>query len=327
MARFYMTFDNSTNATLEGTGTANCFDRLAYPTSPSNPGPGLRTALLNARTALSAQFYAQIAANNQDGSLGIVVPTNGYTISGGNITNSALATAGLYTNTEAVYNSDLRDRPQPPIIVSNSVGIDQPPLSRPADPWTIAESYYTACDTAFQNAMSPVLGYQSQDAGGVYGRINSTTSPVYSKSLLLQSLWHDQEMTYFAWDDYTPGRPTSIAVNVSTTLVIVTGINNYEFSMDRNASITVSFAGRIFKGATPYSVSGSQTFAAGTTQAQIAHNLTGVQVGDTWDQFDVTAYYTLTNQGVYPTALGSGAITVSGRNQSLTNQSGTVNSV
>jgi len=97
--------------------------------------------------------------------------------------------------------------------------------------------------------------------------------------------------------------------------------------MDRNASITVSFAGRIFKGATPYSVSGSQTFAAGTTQAQIAHNLTGVQVGDTWDQFDVTAYYTLTNQGVYPTALGSGAITVSGRNQSLTNQSGTVNSV
>jgi hypothetical protein len=134
-------------------------------------------------------------------------------------------------------------------------------------------------------------------------------------------------MTYFAWDDYTPGRPTSIEVNVSTTLVIVTGINNYEFSMDRNASITVSFSGRIFKGATPYSVSGSQTFPAGTTQAQIAHNLAGVQVGDTWDQFAVTAYYTLTNQGVYPTAFGSGAITVSGRNQSLTNQSGTVNSV
>ena len=313
MARFYITFDNSTNATLEGTGSGYCFDRLAYPTSPSNPGPGLRTALLNARTALSGQIYTTITSVNQNGTLGVCVPTDGYTTAGGTISYT-----NLYTNTEAVYNSDLRDRPQPPITVSNSTAVS------PTDPWSVAESYYTACNTAFQNAMSPVLGYQSQDAGGVYGRINSTTSPVYDKSLLLQSLWHDQEMTYFAWDDYTPGRPTSIAVNVSTSLVTVTGINNYEFSMDRNASITVSFSGRIFKGATPYSVSGSQTFSAGTAQAQIAHNLTGVQNGDTWDQFDVQAYYTLTNQGVYPTALGSGAITVVGRNQSLSNQSGVV---
>jgi hypothetical protein len=314
MARFYITFDNSTNTTLEGFGTGFCFNRLAYPTSPSNPGPGLRTALLNARAALSTQFYAQIADANKNGTLGITVPTDGYTVSGGSIQGS-----NLYTNTEAVFNSDLRDRPQPPITVANSTAVS------PADPWTIAESYYTDCNTAFQNAMSPVLGLQSQDPGGVYGRINSTTSPVYSKSLLLQSLWHDQEMNYFAWDDYTPGRPTSIAVNVSTTLVIVTGINNYEFSMDRNASITVSFAGRIFKGSTPYFVSGSQTFAAGTAQAQIPHNLAGVQIGDTWDQFDVIAYYTLTDQGVYPTAFGSGSITVSGRNQSLINQSGAVN--
>ena len=321
MARFYMTFDNSTNATLEGTGTANCFDRLPYPTSPSNPGPGLRTALLNARTALSAQFYAQIATANQNGTLGIVVPSDGMLISGANLSNDpSVAPAGLYTNTEAVYNSDLRDRPQPPITVSNS------PNNAPVTPdaWTVPLSYYTDCTTAFQNAMSPVLGLNSQDPGGVYGRLNSTTSPVYSKALLLQSLWHDNGMTYFAWDDYTPGRPTSIAVNVSTTDVIVTALNNYEFKMDRNASIYVSYAGRIIKGGTPYSVSGNTTLVAGSSQAFMPHGITGLTLADSWDQMDVIAYYTLTNQGVYPTAFGSGSITVSGRNQTLTNQSGSI---
>jgi len=314
MARFYVTFDNSSNATLDGTSTTYSFDRLAYPSSP-NPGPGLKTALINARAALSTQFYGQIADANKDGTLGITVPTDGYTVSSGNLSGT-----NLYTNTEAVYNSDLRDRPQPPITVSNSTAVS------PADAWTIAESYYTDCNTAFQNAMSAVLGLQSQPAGGIYGRLNSTTSPVADKDRTLRALWHDQGMTYFAWDDYTPGRPTSIAVNVSTTNVIVTGINNYEFSMDRHASIYVSYAGRIIKGGTPYSVSGNTTVSAGGTQAAMAHGITGLTpTTDTWDQMDIIAYYTLTNQGVYPTAFGSGSITVSGRNQTLTNQSGAIN--
>lgn len=312
MARFYATFDNSANATLDGTGSGFCFDQLTF-----TNGASLKTALVNARSDLSTQFYAAIDAANRNGNLGVTVPTDGYTVSGGNLSSSQ-----LYTNTEAVYNSDTRDRPAPPITVSNSTAIS------PADSWSIAQSYYTACNTAFQNAMAGIGGFQSQPAGGVYGRINSTTSPVSSATNTLNSLWHDSDMTYFAWDDYTPGRPTSIAVNVSTTLIIVTGINNYEFSMDRHATIFVSYAGRIIKGGVPQSVSGSQTFSAGTTQAQIAHGVTGLTAGtDTWDQMDIIAYYTLTNQGVYPVALGSGSITVSGRNQTLTNQSGTINAV
>lgn len=315
MARFYATFDNSENATLNGTSSTYSFNRLTF-----TNGSTLKTALLNARAALSTQFYAQIDAANKNGNLGITVPTDGFTISGGNISNSALATAGLYTNTEAVYNADLRDRPAPPITVSNSSGVS------PADPWTIAESYYTDCDTAFKNAMNGIGGLQSQPSGGVYARM----AEVYSRALTLESLWHDNDMTYFAWDDYTPGRPTSIAVNVSTTDVIVTGLNNYEFSMDRHASIYVSYAGRIIKNTVSppviTSVSGSTTIAIGGTQASMAHGVAGLTATtDTWDQMDIIAYYTLTNQGVYPVALGSGAITVSGRNQTLTNQSGAIN--
>lgn len=309
MARFYATFDNSANLTLEGTGSGFCFDRLTF-----TNGSALKTALLTARSDLSAQFYAQINNANKNGSLGVVVPSNGYTISGGNLSSTE-----LYTNTEAVYNSDTRDRPAPPITTGNSTAIV------PADPWTVAESYYNACNTAFQNAMAGIGGLQSQPVGGVYGRINSTTSPVSNATNALNSLWHDTGMTYFAWDDYTPGRPTSIAVNVSTTQVIVTGINNYEFSMDRHAKIFVSYVGNI-NGQGAGNINNFVEFAAGSTQATFNHGIT-CQAGDPWNQLDVIVYYQLQNQGVYPVALGSGAITVNGRDQTLTNQSGTVNNV
>lgn len=308
MARFYATFDNSTNATLEGTSSTYSFDRLTF-----TSGAALKSALLSARATLSSQFYAQINAANQNGNNGVVVPTDGYTIGGGNLSGT-----NLYTNTQAVYNSDLRDRPNPPITVSNSTAVS------PADSWTIAQTDYTACNTAFLNAMAGIGGLQSQPAGGVYARLNS----VNSRTMTLESLWHDNDMTYFAWDDYTPGKPTSIAVNVSTANVIVTGLSNYEFSMDRHASIYVSYAGRIIKGGVPQSVSGNTTVSAGGSSANMAHGVTGLTAGvDTWDQMDIIAYYTLTNQGVYPVALGSGSTTVSGGNQTLTNQNGTINAV
>jgi hypothetical protein len=308
MARFYATFDNSANLTLEGTSSTYSFDRLTF-----TNGASLRSALLSARTTLSSQFYAQINAANQNGNNGVVVPTDGYTIGGGNLSGT-----NLYTNTQAVYNSDLRDRPNPPITVSNSTAVS------PADSWTIAQSDYTACTTAFLNAMAGIGGLQSQPAGGVYARLNS----VNSQAMTLESLWHDSNMTYFAWDDYTPGSPTSIAVNVSTTNVIVTGLSNYEFSMDRHASIYVSYAGRIIKGGVPQFVSGNTTVSAGGSSANMAHGVTGLTAGtDTWDQMDIISYYTLTNQGVYPVALGSGSTTVSGGNRTLTNQSGTINAV
>lgn len=317
MARFYVTFDNSSNTTLDGTSTTYSFDRLAYPSSP-NPGPGHKTAILNARAALSTQFYNAIEVGNRNGTLGITVPTDGYTIAGGTISHS-----NLYTNTEAVYNSDLRDRPQPPITVANSTAVS------PADSWSIAQSYYTDCNNAFNAAMADVLGLQDHPAGGVYGRINSSTYGVYDKDLVLRSLWHDDGMNYFAWDDFTPGRPKSIAVNVSTTNVIVTGFGDYMYNMDRHAKIFVSYSGRIIKGGTPNSVSASATeFAAGSTQCTFAHGITGLTpTTDTWDQFTVTAYLQLAaGQGLYPIAFGSGSLpAISGGNTQITNQSGAIN--
>lgn len=323
MARFYFTFDNTENTTLGTQSTTYAFDRLSFP-SVSNPGPALRTALLNARSALSIQFYSQITTANRDGSLGITVPTDGYVVSGGNIQNDTYPSGpGLYTNTEAIYNSDFRDRPQPPITKSNSTAITSPPLSRASAPWSIPASYYNNCTIALQNVMAAVLGDASgqQPSGGIYARLAS----VYDKDLTLRSLWHDANMTYFAWDDYTPGTPGALTVNVSTTNVIISGFPGTQpFKMDAYAKIFVSYVGNI-DGQGSGSASVYHEFPAGTTQAVIPHNIAGLQNGDPWNQMDIRAYYRLENQAVYPAAFGSGAISVNGQTYTLLNQQGAVN--
>ena len=312
MARFYFTFDNSENTTLNCTGSGFCFDRLAITSGATH-----KTAVINARSALSSQMYAVMDTANKNGTLGITVPTDGLTISGSNLQNDAYPSGpGLYTNTEAVYNSDTRDRPAPPITKSNSTGVS------PDDPWIVPVSYYNDCTTAVNNMMAAVGSFASgaQPAGGIYGRIAS----VNSATNMLRTLWHDSDTNYFGWDDYTPGRPTSIAVNVSTTQVIVTGINNYEFKMDRHAKIFVSYVGNI-NGTGVGSATNFVEFAAGSTQATFNHGVSGLSGGEPWSAMDVRAYYQLANQGVYPVALGSGSITVNGSDRVLLNQSGAVN--
>lgn len=301
MARFYATFDNSTNGTLEGTSTTYSFNRLTF-----TNGATLKTNLLNARSALSAQMYTDMATVDQDGTRGVVVPTDGYTRSGGNLTWTE-----LYTKTAAVWPSNPRERPTATITVANSTLI----TPSVAD-GSVTETYYTDAQTALQNALAGIAG------SGPYARLGPDPWTT------LVTLHNDHDMTYFAWDDFLPGRPTSIAVNVSTTNIIVTGLSNYEYNMDRHATIYVSYAGRIIKSGTPQSVSGNTTVAAGSTEATLAHGVTGLTGGvDTWDTMDIITYYTLTNQGVYPTALGAGSITASGSNRTLTNQSGTIDAL
>jgi hypothetical protein len=58
MARFYASFDNSTKSALE----SDKFERKTY-----TNGSTLKTALVNARAALSAGFYAVIESVNRKG--------------------------------------------------------------------------------------------------------------------------------------------------------------------------------------------------------------------------------------------------------------------
>jgi hypothetical protein len=131
----------------------------------------------------------------------------------------------------------------------------------------------------------------------------------------LASMWHDHDMTYFAWDDYTPGRPTSISINgVSTAVVQIFGLNNYEFKADALADIEVNVTGTI----DGVSVNLTDTASPGDAQIEILHAVGGLVNGDPWSLTATVTYKYTTSSAGMPSPFAS-----SGQSRSVSS-SGTV---
>jgi hypothetical protein len=211
MARFYGTFDNSTNSGLEAASAGNYYERKAF-----TDGTTLQTALVNTRAALSSAVYGQLNAVNQNGDLGIVVPSGAITIGGG-----SLSFGNVYTNTGAVWPSDPRVRPTEQITVANSVAVS------PVDGGSITASLYTDATTALGNALAGIAD------GGPNGRLGLDTWRT------LASLWHDHALTFLAWDDFTPGQVQGLStaeVGGAGSLAVTIQWTDYEFVNDSNAA-------------------------------------------------------------------------------------------
>lgn len=249
MARFYATFDNSTNNTLE----SSYYGRIVM-----NNGATIKTNMLDARTALSTAVYAQMNSANINGASGVVVPTDVVTRTGGTYSWS-----NLYTNSSAIWPANPATRPTSQILSTNST-----PVS-PTDSGSFSDTLYTTAQSSVESAMTACAN------GGPRARLG--VNPWRT----LASLHHDHSFTYIAWDDYTPGQPGSVAVNVSTTLVIVSWTvgNNYQFPADILADVYVSFSGTV----DGVSTSGSAILSPGSSQAQIAHNVPNVVNGDSYN--------------------------------------------
>lgn len=172
MARYYSTFDNSTVSALEVAVAGNAHLRVAM-----SGGAGLKADLITQRAALDSAVRPQLTSVNNDGTRGTVVPSDAL-VRGGTDT-----TADLYTNPDAVYNSDPSIRPTADITVAGST-----PVS-PANPLTIPNSTLDAARSAVNAAVT---------AAGVYSRLGVDAAKT------LRSLYLDLAMTYFAWDSFTP---------------------------------------------------------------------------------------------------------------------------
>jgi hypothetical protein len=81
-------------------------------------------------------------------------------------------------------------------ILTGSSGTN--PVS-PTDGGSISASLYTDAATALGNALAGIAD------GGPYGRLG------LNQWRTLASLWHDGDLSYFAWDDFTPGAPQNVA--------------------------------------------------------------------------------------------------------------------
>lgn len=185
MARWYGSFDNSTIAELEAATATQRRQRRAF-TSPS--GPTLQSALITTRNNLSSAFLAQIDAANRDGALGIVVPEDGFSLNSGNF-----EWTNLYTNADAEWVADPRVRPLDPILVAGSTA------ASPTDSGSIADSLRIAACDAVEDVLTALQV--------------RTARTVLDEYKMLASIYHDHALTYFAWNDFTPGTPQDAIVD------------------------------------------------------------------------------------------------------------------
>jgi hypothetical protein len=208
MARWYATFNNTTNSGLEAGTTANFYQRVAI-----TNGTALQSALVSTRSALSTAVLAQLDAANRNGSLGIVVPPDVIT------RGANLSWTNVYTNTGAVWPSDPRVRPTAQILSTNST------LVTPSDPGTIINTLYTDAQTAVENCLTAMTG------GGPRGRIG--LNPYRT----LASVWHDHNLTFLAWDDFTPGQVqglTAVGLGSSGAYGVTIEWASYQYLNDEN---------------------------------------------------------------------------------------------
>lgn len=279
MARFYAHYQNTTVSGLEASSGTNYYDRRAVNTTNAATA---RTSMLAARDILSAQFYADIAsATNRNGNLGIVVPTDAMTNNG-----TTVSGANIYTDTTpapaAVWQSDPRTRPTAQLLIAGTE-------STIVDAWDVTTLAYNDCLTARGDYMTAITG------GSPYTRLGT------NQWRTLASMWHDHDMTYFAWDDYTPGQPQTVTINgVSTAVVQVFGLASYQYRADALADIDVAVTGTV----DGVSVNLSATATPGAATIEIAHGV-GATNGDPWDlTVTVTYKYTATSAGI-PTPFAS----------------------
>jgi hypothetical protein len=210
MARWYATFDGSSVQALQ--------DLLYEQVSISN-GSTLRAALISTRAALSAAAYAQINSGNQNGTLGIVVPTDVVTRGGGNY-----SWTNLYQNVAAEWPSDPRVRPTAQILSTDPASS----AVSPTDAGTISDTLYTDAQTALENCFTAMTG------GGPRGRIGQNPWRT------LASIFHDHGLAYLAWDDFTPGTAQGVTIGPSTGFAgsyqATLAWTDYQFANDENAS-------------------------------------------------------------------------------------------
>jgi hypothetical protein len=104
----------------------------------------------------------------------------------------------------------------------------------PADPWSISDTLYVNATQAVNTCIASIANISPGTGGGPFSRqgLNSYRT--------LASLYHDQDLTYFAWDDFTPGQPQSVNVTtfgISPTDFIITWAPQY--ANDLNGQVRV----------------------------------------------------------------------------------------
>ena len=212
MARYYARFDHgylTASGQLGETSSGNYFERRVIGSATSS-----NAVLVAARLALSDAMAAQLDGANRNPDQGPIIPQSNTARTVDNITRSGgnLSWVNVYKTTTipgVVPPVDFRTRP------TGSIYTDDGNLTAasPADGGSISDTLYTNATDAVYNVitsikktksgLTPIAPPYTED-GSPYTRLGTTPSRT------LHSLWHDRNLDYFAWDDFTPGYPQAL---------------------------------------------------------------------------------------------------------------------
>lgn len=192
MARFFSVLSGSVPSAL----TSDFFDSRSI-----SDGINKRNGLIASRSIVSADVYEDLDAVNIDGSLGTYFPPDLLTAPNNPFTGTA------YTSSipGIVIPNDYRTRPTASIL-STTAGVGE---TNPLDTVSVSFTSYLAASTAVKTVLDSITD------GGPYGRIGLNASRT------LHGLHHDQELGYFAWDDFTPGTASLLAANITLSPSLV----------------------------------------------------------------------------------------------------------
>jgi hypothetical protein len=227
MARFYATFDQTQVSAL--TEPNEYFEPCTVLQSSASAAL-LRDGLISSRSALSANLYTDafgIEAVNRSGAQGTIIPADVITTTVGTSPSVSMSFSAVYTASTSAGGlvgiripSDYRNRPTASILSTFDANL----LGRPLPIDSGSNRDYNLFLSA-SNAVSTVLTSIKTGSNvnrGPYERLGNTPSRT------LHSIWHDTNVQYFAWDDFTPGTPSSTSGSL-----INPGSTNFALQLDQ----------------------------------------------------------------------------------------------
>ena len=255
MARYYARFDHgylTASGQLGTTSSGNYFERRVIGSATSS-----NAVLKAARLALSDAMYAQLDGANEDPTQGPIIPPSNTARTVNNITRSGgnLSWTNVYKTTTipgVAYPADFRTRPTSSIFTDDG----NVTAASPVDGGTISDTLYTDAGTALTNVIASIKKTKSglTPIAPPYTEDGSPSTRLGTNpSRTLHSLWHDQALDYFAWDDFTPGQPQALytkfpAANGLNEVFLETGDPLEltlewvtEFLSDRAGDVDISF--------------------------------------------------------------------------------------
>lgn len=196
MARFYARFDQASESALD----SDYFDKRTLG-ADSASGALLRNGLITSRSALSAAMFAELNLQNHYGTNGPIIPReiNNITQAAGALSWNNVYTSSVFPG--VITPADYRTRPTASITTADTASGALVARS-PADPGSINENLYLSASAAVNAVLNSFSSGQSPLIVANQGNNTSRT---------IHSVWHDKNTQYFAYDNFTPGTPQSLA--------------------------------------------------------------------------------------------------------------------